>query len=129
MSTNPPPDRFRMRLLLAPVCLLLANAPAWSQQAAAPTASELAKYDTNKNGKLDPAEVAVMQAESAKAAAATDADGTVRLSPFSVSTDKDSGYYAQNTLSGALCGAAERSHTRFLITNATVGPFFEPSSF
>jgi hypothetical protein len=73
----------------------------WAQQAAAPTASELARYDTNKNGKLDPDEVAAMQAESAKAVASTDSDGTVRLNPFSVSTDKDSGYYAQNTLFGS----------------------------
>ncbi len=60
----------------------------------ATSAAELAKYDSNKNGVLDPAELAVKQADEAK-----DKD-TIVLTPFQVSTDKDVGYTAGNTLSG-----------------------------
>jgi iron complex outermembrane recepter protein len=62
-----------------------------AQTAPAPTAADLAKYDTNKNGALDPAELAQK---------AADQSNTVVLSPFEVSTEKDVGYAAGNTLSG-----------------------------
>ncbi|MEO7414872.1 MAG: TonB-dependent receptor plug domain-containing protein [Opitutaceae bacterium] len=62
--------------------------------AAAPTADNLAKYDQNKNGVLDPAELQQMQADEAKNGEA------IKLNPFEVSTSKDSGYAAGNTLSG-----------------------------
>ena len=75
----------------------------------APTAAQLAKYDLNKNGRLDPAEEAAMQADLAKAqAAATAAVGpgaakageeTVQLSPFEV-REANNGYYAASTMSG-----------------------------
>src|SRR5215216_7682996 len=58
-----------------------------------PTAADLAKYDKNKNGVLDPAELAQKNADEAK-------DDAVKMSPFEVSTDKDVGYAAGNTLSG-----------------------------
>jgi hypothetical protein len=48
----------------------------------------LAKYDTNRNGRLDPAEIAAMPAADRPAAAATMAptasDEIVALSPFEV---------------------------------------------
>lgn len=69
--------------LAAPSSLLLA-------QAVAPTPAQLAKYDTNKNGVLDPQEQAAMQAD----------EGKVLMSPFEVSTAQDKGYAAGNTLSG-----------------------------
>jgi hypothetical protein len=80
--------------------------PSWAQQAPAPTATQVAKYDANKNGRLDPEEIAAMQADEAKASGAVASGGTsssdvLKLSPFTVSTDKDSGYYAQNTLFGS----------------------------
>jgi hypothetical protein len=59
--------------------------------ATAPTPEVLAKYDVNKNGVLDPAELAQKTA---------DESSTVVLSPFEVSTNKDVGYAAGNTLSG-----------------------------
>jgi outer membrane receptor protein involved in Fe transport len=95
-------------LLPLTACLLLSALPLRAQSAAAPAISpaDLAKYDTNKNGRLDPDEQAARQADVAKAAAlpvtSTSAagDGVVALSPFTVSTDKDSGYFAENTLQG-----------------------------
>ncbi len=97
----------KTRRALLPLCLLTASATLWAQSApAADTAKNLAQYDKNKNGKLDADEVAAMQADQAKAASATatgaDANsGVVELSPFTVSSEKDSGYYAQNTLFGS----------------------------
>src|SRR3954465_14273780 len=60
----------------------------------APTAADLAKYDANKNGKLDPEELAQKNADDAKN------NDITTLTPFEVSTEKDVGYAAGNTLSG-----------------------------
>ncbi|MCX6953020.1 MAG: hypothetical protein NTV51_12775, partial [Verrucomicrobia bacterium] len=59
-----------------------------------PSPAAVAKYDKNKNGVLDPDELALMQADQAKEG------GAVKLTPFQVSTNKDRGYAAGNTLSG-----------------------------
>ena len=74
---------------------------------AAQAARDLARYDTNHNGKLDPDELAAKQADEAKAANAPVASApgasapneAVRLSPFEVKEDTN-GYYAANTMSG-----------------------------
>ena len=67
----------------------------WSQSVPAVTPEQLAKYDTNKNGVLDPSELEAMrQAESA------DSSGeVVSLSPFEVKADTK-GYFQANTMSG-----------------------------
>ena len=72
--------------------LFLAAGDAIAQAAATPDASVLAKYDKNRNGVLDPDELAAMP-DDAKAA-------TVLLSPFEVRTDLDRGYQAANAGSG-----------------------------
>ena len=61
----------------------------------------LAKYDTNKNGRLDPEEVAAMQAARGTPAVIDNksADQPVILSPFEV-VSQDRGYYASSTMSG-----------------------------
>ena len=68
---------------------------------AAPTAAQLAKYDTNRNGVLDPSEAAAMLADAARAAAAvsergagSNAETPVQLSPFEVVADTR-GYLAE----------------------------------
>ena len=72
--------------------------PGWSQTAPANVSpADLAKYDRNKNGRLDPDELAAMRAD---APAAKEGDGVVQLTPFQVSTTKDTGYFAENTLAG-----------------------------
>jgi len=74
--------------------------------APAPTAAQLAKYDTNRNGRLDPDELETMRADEARTAAAVGkpaapgADEIIALSPFEVSAAEDKGYAAANTLSG-----------------------------
>src|SRR5450631_4504112 len=80
---------------------LLNPSPAWAQ-AAAPNAATLAKYDKNNNGRLDPDEIAAMQADEAKAAQAPVATAPsapssdiVTLNPFEVDASKDIGYYAE----------------------------------
>jgi hypothetical protein len=97
-----------LRLLVAPVSALLLS-PAWSQvaPAAAPDAATLARYDTNKNGRLDADELTAMEAAQAAAAraAATQPGGdrkeeVITLSPFEVSGADDRGYAASNTLAG-----------------------------
>jgi outer membrane receptor protein involved in Fe transport len=53
-----------------------------------PTPAELAKYDTNKNGVLDPSEGAALQADRAKQ------EELVQLNPFEVRATADTGYGA-----------------------------------
>src|ERR1051325_5681582 len=48
-------------------------------------AATLAKYDKNHNGRLDPNELEAKEADDAKAS------GTIRLTPFEVSSEKDRG--------------------------------------
>ena len=95
---------------LRTAALLLASFVAtalWAQPAPAPsvTAADLARYDANKNGRLDPDERAARDAATAAARAVTASsaatgENIVELSPFQVSADEDRGYYASNTLSG-----------------------------
>jgi hypothetical protein len=106
MHAAPPSPRL---LLLASLATL---APLHAQTAPArgADAATLARYDTNRNGVLDAAEQAVLDADLRRAAAAPRATATaagdspardeiVTLSPFEVSTDTK-GYYASNTMSG-----------------------------
>ena len=71
--------------------------------AQAPTTDPLtlAKYDTNKNGRLEPEEIAAMQAARGTPAVIDNksADQPVILSPFEV-VSQDRGYYASSTMSG-----------------------------
>ncbi len=97
----------------AKLCLVLAAqlglaALAFGQQAAAidSRAEQLAKYDKNKNGVLDPDELKAMQADQAKSRGASEApaglgdtNSPIQLSPFEVVADTN-GYFASNTLSG-----------------------------
>ena len=91
--------------LLLPLAASLLSAPLLLAQQVAPaaTAAQLAKYDANQNGRLDPSELAVMQADQARASAtpteAARADEAVQLSPFEVK-EANNGYYAANTMSG-----------------------------
>ena len=91
--------------------LVLATAVAFAQTVA-PDAATLARYDVNKNGRLDPAELAALQAAQAAAAKsaraavsvssvsnATAQEGPVLLSPFEVVADTK-GYFSANTMSG-----------------------------
>jgi outer membrane receptor protein involved in Fe transport len=77
----------------------------FAQLAAPPDPATLAKYDTNKNGRLDPAEIAAMpEAERPKAVVAAVAEETVEMSPFEVRAN-ERGYYAANTMSGTRLNA------------------------
>jgi hypothetical protein len=93
------------RLMLAPSCALLAVSLATAQQTtqdpvrAAQDAQALAKYDTNKNGTLDPSERAAM--EAATSSTSTTGEDVLLLSPFQVDASKDKGYFAENTLAGS----------------------------
>src|ERR1019366_9852538 len=96
------------RLALIQVCtLMLLSAPFIRAQMAAanaPDAATLAKYDTNKTGKLDPDEIAAMEADQKKAIpveakTAAAGDEPVVLSPFEVVSDTK-GYYSANVMSG-----------------------------
>ena len=73
---------------------LLSAASPFAQTAAPTDAGALEKYDKNKNGILDAAERAEKANDESKES------GTITLSPFEVTTDKDVGYAAGNTLSG-----------------------------
>ncbi|MBI5692492.1 MAG: TonB-dependent receptor [Verrucomicrobia bacterium] len=70
-----------------------------------PDPATLARYDLNRNGRLDPEEVAALEADRARstprpvAASSARSDETVMLSPFEVTADAR-GYYASSTMSG-----------------------------
>lgn len=68
-----------------------APSPLLAQAAAAPTPAQLARYDVNKNGKLDPAELAQLNADETRAA------DTVQLNVFEVKSDPGDTYDATNT--------------------------------
>ncbi len=102
MNSYPRIPHAPSRLVIAQLCALLAASAAFAQSAE-PSAATLAKYDTNKNGRLDPAEVAAMQADQAKIPVTTtpaSKESVVELSPFEVSAGGDKGYYASNTMAG-----------------------------
>src|SRR6266498_753748 len=95
--------RFAFCCRLAGLFAWLAVSVAYSQSVA-PDAAMLAKYDTNKNGRLDPDEIAAMEAaqKSTPQVAPSNrpsGDETVVLSPFEV-TSEGRGYYASSTMSG-----------------------------
>src|SRR5687767_5664427 len=77
-----------------------------AQPAPAPSPAIVAKYDANKNGVLDPGELAAMQAGEKEVVSV--------MTPFQVSTDKDRGYFGGNTLAGG------RADTPLKITPASI---------
>ncbi len=84
---------------------LAARALAQLASAPGPDAATLARYDRNHNGRLDPDEIQVMEADRRRmtpndaAGTAAGRDETMQLSPFEVVADTK-GYYAANTMSG-----------------------------
>jgi hypothetical protein len=99
----------RPGLVVALATAILTAGSLLAQSTAAVDPATLAKYDTNHNGVLDPSERAAMNADrgtmsapgSAGTAPASDSEKPLTLSPFTVSSEKDSGYYAENTLAGS----------------------------
>lgn len=98
-------SRARLLSRLIPLIAFTALSPSLFAQAATTDAATLAKYDKNKNGRLDPDELAAMQAAEAKPPKVTSAksdsarDEVVSLSPFEVKSD-NAGYYGANTTAG-----------------------------
>jgi len=105
MNTLPRIGRLLPRAL-RPLRTLAQVLPAGAQTAPATavTTAQLARYDVNRNGRLDPEEQATLRADEARAAAAgaasTGGEQVVQLTPFEVSAASDKGYYASNTMSG-----------------------------
>ncbi len=108
-SPPAPTSTLRRLLALQSALWLGATMHTWAQVAPAPAidAATLAKYDKNKNGRLDADEQLAFEADLKKSAAAsaTDTPGApgsseiVALSPFEVVSD-NKGYYGANTMSG-----------------------------
>ncbi len=100
-------NRRLLPLLGAPACLLALFVPGASAQlAASPNvdAATLAKYDKNKDGKLDASELAAMEAAKKPAptveeSAPKSGDEVIALSPFEVVSD-NKGYFSANSMSG-----------------------------
>ncbi|MGH7958889.1 MAG: TonB-dependent receptor plug domain-containing protein [Opitutaceae bacterium] len=94
------------------VCAALIASAAAQQAPASATAADLARYDTNRNGRLDPDELAAQQAAGARAAnvpvktgaGTATQDSVVHLSPFEV-TAEGRGYQATTTMSGTRLNA------------------------
>ncbi|HEX2853857.1 MAG TPA: TonB-dependent receptor [Opitutaceae bacterium] len=104
-SPRSSPTRLRS-LVFAHACALLAIPVVLAQQAPAgnPTklqqdAKALAKYDQNKNGKLDQSELDAMAADEAKTGSSSASGEAIMLSPFEVSAENN-GYMATNSASG-----------------------------
>ena len=95
------------RLLTSAFLTVALLCPTLVRAQAATDAQTLAKYDKNKNGRLDADEVSALQADTARAAqtpvnsSASASGDVVTLNPFEVDASKDIGYYAENTLAGS----------------------------
>jgi hypothetical protein len=113
MTSSPRSAKLARLLVLTLALATWATRPAFAQATAASNtaadARALAQYDKNKNGRLDPDELAAKQADEARAAsavattagvAAAAKEEVVELSPFQVTASEDRGYAATNTLSG-----------------------------
>jgi len=109
------PTNCILRRLLFAACLLTGGSLftlAQTVPSPAPNASDLAKYDTNKNGRLDAEELAAKEKDAVRlvrnqpspANVVTTSDseaGAVQtLSPFVVNSTQDTGYRASSTLAG-----------------------------
>ncbi len=101
-----PSRRLVFRQGLLPLIVAASLSTGSAQPASLPaTATELAKYDANKNGVLDPGELAALEAGRRRSApvvgtgtSATSGE-TIVLSPFEVVADTR-GYQATNTMAG-----------------------------
>jgi outer membrane receptor protein involved in Fe transport len=96
-STDPPPtvkSRSPLMTILSAWLALAFGAAQPAYSAGAPDAATLARYDRNHNGTLDADELSQMDRDQAKE------HDAIKLTPFEVSTSKDRGYAAGNTLSG-----------------------------
>lgn len=91
-------------LFFVPVCSLIFTPLAAQVASPAPALSPAdAKYDLNKNGRLDADELTAQQAKEGRVRPQNSgefaSDDAVELSPFEVKED-NRGYYAMNTMSG-----------------------------
>ncbi|MEY4089149.1 MAG: Ferrichrome-iron receptor precursor [Verrucomicrobiota bacterium] len=93
MNLNPSLPRWSRRATLLTAALLVSveTCGAQTSTSAAPDAATLARWDRNKNGRLDPDELAAKQAEDARA------NDSVILTPFEVKSDAFDTYEATNT--------------------------------
>lgn len=86
--------------MLAILAGLLSTLPAFAQTPAPVSPQQLAKYDANKNGVLDAAELAALQRDEATATKVVPGNApttdVIQLSPFEVNTEKDDGFLATN---------------------------------
>ncbi len=101
-SRRPLPVRGAMGVLL--VGLLPAATLRAQQSASAISPAVLARYDTNRNGVIDPAEQSKMDADTVRsrdAAAAMSGDSVVELSPFVIQASAETGWVASQTLAGS----------------------------
>src|SRR5476649_1574323 len=96
------------RRLLFAAFLFTTGISLTSAQTVQPSAADLAKYDKNKDGKLDADEQRAKEKDEAVIARANDkmeeVGPTVVLSPFEVVADEH-GYYSANTTSGTRINA------------------------
>ena len=81
----------RFALLVCSGTGLFAQTAPTPSASTAPTAAQVAQYDKNKNGRLDPEELAALQADEARS------KDTITLTPFEVSVDLSDTYEATNT--------------------------------
>ena len=119
ITANPPATAFACRAAHAFSLLVAAQLHGQTIASAPVDAATLAKYDKNKNGRLDPEELVAQRADQAKAAtavasrpASVAAEEVIELSPFQVTGAADRGYLAQIS---PLFDANIRVHRFFLI--------------
>lgn len=91
MNPTPQATQTRRLLLLALTCTMAMAPSAWSQTTAEADAAARAKAEADARTAETPVTTAAVRP----------ADDKLVLSPFVVTTEKDSGYYAENTLMGS----------------------------
>jgi outer membrane receptor protein involved in Fe transport len=97
----------RLVACIFPVASWLPAQQAPAALSPAQEARALARYDANRNGRLDPEELAALRADEARAGVAasrttawSERDEVIALTPFEVSAANDRGYFATSTMSG-----------------------------
>ena len=88
MKLHLPKPRYLRQLLATQACAVLAVSSLWAQQAAKPTTPPATTTPAT------PATVTTTPSATTK-------DEVIQLTPFTISTTKDAGYFAENTLAGS----------------------------
>src|SRR5688572_3936717 len=104
MNTFPALPKNTLTLFAATLLVAQGALPRISAQSMPADPGELARFDANRNGRLDPEELAARDAVLGRATRSNVGEEAMVMSPFEV-VSGDRGYHATNTMSGTRLNA------------------------